>query len=327
MVKETVASALAGMPNLRIIRRPYDPEDDISFANSPAPAEDAEIVEGDSLSAFQVPAADESRFTHFTDGVQKSRPAFFDGQLPGYFAALGASIMRRVDRMLLESTNYVSLSAIVAPAESETLPRLAHAGFEVRPTEAEAGSGMSGLAEAVKTKISTLRNEMEDRIRVDWLRMNSDGWLLADGGIASSAAAVLENRKIVGVVKSHNKQYFASRQAADVVLNLRAGERSSVFVARRGSLGRDVVYSWYLRLVEDMNESPAFGLVRVELPFVDESIGSADEVSGWLLAERAPLSLPDRRYDRMLYPIRCVEQYLKALLPSDSAMSAIVGAI
>jgi hypothetical protein len=61
------------------------------------------------------------------------------------------------------------------------------------------------------------------------------------------------------------------------------------------------------------------GLVRVEVartPELEASVGAitrrADEVSQWILAERAPLALPDARWDRMVYGIRDCEEYLRA---------------
>jgi hypothetical protein len=39
---------------------------------------------------------------------------------------------------------------------------------------------------------------------------------------------------------------------------------------------------------------------------------TADTLSRRLLAERAPLSTPDPRWDRLLYGIHSVEQYLHA---------------
>jgi hypothetical protein len=39
----------------------------------------------------------------------------------------------------------------------------------------------------------------------------------------------------------------------------------------------------------------------------------ADEVSRWVLAETAPLSLPDGRWDKMAYGIRDCEEFLKAI--------------
>ena len=38
----------------------------------------------------------------------------------------------------------------------------------------------------------------------------------------------------------------------------------------------------------------------------------AGAVSRWILAERAPLALPDARWDRMVYGIRDCEEYLRA---------------
>ena len=61
------------------------------------------------------------------------------------------------------------------------------------------------------------------------------------------------------------------------------------------------------------------------MPPRSESLEMADEVSSWLLAERSPLSLPDVRFDRMVYPIRRVEMFLKSRQPSDYALSARLG--
>jgi hypothetical protein len=35
-------------------------------------------------------------------------------------------------------------------------------------------------------------------------------------------------------------------------------------------------------------------------------------LSGWLMSERTPLSCPDERWDRLLYPIHAVEERLRA---------------
>lgn len=72
-------------------------------------------------------------------------------------------------------------------------------------------------------------------------------------------------------------------------------------------------------------ESPLFGLVRVEMPADPETLRYVDEVSSWLLTERFPLSFPDSRYDRLLYPIRRVEMYLRSRQPSDIALCGLIG--
>lgn len=325
----TIASVLRPL-GVRIIRRPIEPADEPVFAQSPPPAEDAAVVEGGKLEAREVSSATESGFTHFLDGAQKSRPAFFDGQAPGYLAHISAAILERKDRDMLDAADCASKLAVFAPESSEALRSLAQefAGLGALCFESvrcPADAGMAAMRELVTNRISTAREELETILKTKWMRENDNGWLLADGGIAQASAAVPAATRIVGVVKSHRKQYFCAGVNADVVLNLREGERTSVFKALTGSMGRDVAYSWYLRLREADDESPVFGLVRVEMPPREESIGFADLVSGWLMQERAPLSLPDNRYDRMVYPIRRVELYLKSLQPSDAALAGMVG--
>ena len=54
------------------------------------------------------------------------------------------------------------------------------------------------------------------------------------------------------------------------------------------------------------------GLVRIEVARSDEAVGRASEISGWILAERVPLSRPDQRWDRLLYGIAGVERHLRS---------------
>jgi hypothetical protein len=72
------------------------------------------------------------------------------------------------------------------------------------------------------------------------------------------------------------------------------------------------VYAWGLRLWPWEGKDLLHGLVRVEVAAANGSSETADAISQWLLAERAPLSLPDRRWDRLLYGIYSVEQYLRS---------------
>jgi hypothetical protein len=40
----------------------------------------------------------------------------------------------------------------------------------------------------------------------------------------------------------------------------------------------------------------------------------ADEVSRWILAEVAPVALPDGRWDKMVYGVRDCEEFLRAVM-------------
>ena len=90
-------------------------------------------------------------------------------------------------------------------------------------------------------------------------------------------------------------------------------------------LGRErraPVYSWYLRIRPNDGQDLYFGLMRIEVAASERTLEMADEISRWLLAERSPLSLPDLRWDKMIYPIRDCEQYLKSMAPTKTMLES-----
>jgi hypothetical protein len=55
--------------------------------------------------------------------------------------------------------------------------------------------------------------------------------------------------------------------------------------------------------------------VRVEVAAGHADITTrADEVSRWILAEGAPVALPDGRWDKMVYGVRDCEEFLRAIM-------------
>jgi len=139
-------------------------------------------------------------------------------------------------------------------------------------------------------------------------REESDGWLVIDGALSEGIAWATDPR-MVGIVKSHSTLPF---EGEDQVTYLRTpfGHRSSVFAPETRSLAP--VYSWALRLWPWEGEDLFHGLVRVETRASEETLGMADRLSRWLLAERSPISTPDPRWDRLLYGIHDVEVYLRS---------------
>src|SRR5215207_3918031 len=93
-------------------------------------------------------------------------------------------------------------------------------------------------------------------------------------------------------------------------LRLPVGHRSSVYEPVTRSLAP--VRAWALRLWSWKGKDLLHGLVRVEVAPANGCAENADRISQWILKERAPVSAPDRRWDRLLYGIHSVEQYLKA---------------
>jgi hypothetical protein len=142
----------------------------------------------------------------------------------------------------------------------------------------------------------------------DQYRSGSDGWLVIDGSLAVSPRWATDAR-MVAISKSHSILPFAGTDL-EQYLRLPCGHRSSVYAPVTRSLAP--VRAWGLRLWPWEGKDLLYGLVRVEVAPANGGTEQANTISRWILADRAPLSAPDRRWDRLLYGMYSVEQYLKA---------------
>ncbi|NNG15144.1 MAG: hypothetical protein HKM89_01600 [Gemmatimonadales bacterium] len=139
-------------------------------------------------------------------------------------------------------------------------------------------------------------------------RRDGEGWLVVDGSLAESPQWAASPR-MIGVAKSHATLPFAGRDQV-VYLETPFGHRSSAFAPASHTVAP--VYSWSLRLWPWEGRDLFHGLIRVETAPTQEAVEAADQIGRWLLAERAPISTPDRRWDRLLYGIHDVEVYLRS---------------
>jgi len=139
-------------------------------------------------------------------------------------------------------------------------------------------------------------------------RSGSLAWLVVDGSLAESPVWA-EDARMVGVAKSHSSLPFDGANL-EAYLRLPSGSRSPIFAPASRRLAP--VRAWALRLWPWEGKDLLHGLIRVEVAPVNGTPAMADRISRWLLAERAPISAPDPRWDRMLYGIRSVEEFLKA---------------
>jgi hypothetical protein len=326
---KSIAQALRDIDGVVVTADEPEGEFGIAFAESPEPAEDAPVVEGLTLASHIVPAVDSSGFTHFADGAQFSRSAYYEGSLPGRYAFLNAAVAERRDREIMDVVVEATSQGIFAPwgMAAAALQEAFRGELELHAVSVDETDGMASMVQKVANAISIERSRIEHAACLDWMRSGVDGRLLVDGSIGQLFAGEEEREagSLVGLVKSHRKQYFTKATAA-AILGLKEGERSSVFVAQTRRRQDAPTHSWYLRLRSDPHRQPAFGLVRVEVPPGGGSVEAADEISGWILAERSPVSLPDLRFDRLLYPIRAVEMLLKCRHPSRASIQALIGA-
>lgn len=273
------------------------------------------MVEGKRLEAIAVSTDGVAGFEAFLDGVQRSTVVDYSGTIPIVGGQISAVIRRRVDRrMTTWADGYRSDARLYAPVQllsREALRHFADAGLELRdtlkPNEETSGHPLELLRAAVDA-VKRDRERLEQELAELWVgAMESP--LFVDGLLPAGQRAS-QSEWCVGVVKTHHTIYTPG-DSLPVILGLGEGERSSVFQVERAWGPR--VSSWYLRMRKPPTQDPFSGLVRVEIAQPAGAVSQrADEVSQWILAERAPLAMPDERWDRMVYGIRDCEAYLRA---------------
>jgi hypothetical protein len=266
----------------------------------------ARLIEGDRLECLPVGAAE--RWPDplaFLDGVQRSELVAYCGHSPIVVADIAAAVRERHERQLrtvMEARRTLVLArpdALAAAAGS-----LEDFELVALPTD-DAGHPSLDLIQAARV-VDQARGALEISLGARY-RQRSPGWLVVDGGLTDSPDLAADPR-MVGVVKSHASLPFDGADL-DRYLRLPPGHRSSMFTPATRSLAP--VNSWALRLWPWEGKDLFHGLVRVEV--APGCTGTqADLLSRWLLSERAPLSAPDGRWDRLLYGVHSVEAYLRA---------------
>jgi hypothetical protein len=283
-----------------------------------------------------------SRLCYFLDGVQSSREIGRIGMSPVVVATVAAAIVnrceRRFSRMPLESPPVVVQAVILPrsngdPSVEAFWELLLAAGFsELDPDEVPSSphlvldsaeyideqdpSDYVGMRERARGRVRSLRERLEGGILGTWELddqvLDSDDWIAVDGQLQDLPGS---NRRAVGLIKSVARPEFVGRDVG-MLLDLEPGMRTTSFVPDwqlRRSPG-DHRTSWYLRMWPPQPGADALGsLMRVEAAR-DTEPERIDEISRWILAERAPLAKPDPRWPAMIYPIRYVEKILKPLV-------------
>jgi hypothetical protein len=254
----------------------------------------------------------------FLDGIQHWRVVGYCGVVPVVRAFVAAAVRRRGAGRRLHTTHEAQLELVLTwPDRLSAAQRhaLDDSGLEIVDLGPDEPGQPVRALEVVRLGVEAARVRLEKRVGDGWAAAGgSDEWIVADG-VLSEHPALAGHPRAIGVIKSHGAQYF---DGADLerALTLAPGYRTSVFQpARRGA--RHDVYSWYLRLWPWEGRDIHYGLLRVEVRAVPETIAMASAVSAWLRRERAPVSAPDARWDRLLYPIHDVESYLLSRVPRD----------
>jgi hypothetical protein len=271
----------------------------------------AHPVEHDVVRAVEVGSPTEPTVdAAFADGMQRFSVEGWVGLAPVVRAYVGAAVLRRRDGQISPVDHHME-EFIVAPAAQLPATVVRHLEETGLPLvdcgETNRHHPMLDLHRAVDA-IEARRRRAESIVADTFREQYPDEWLLVDGALPPDAASRRDAR-LVGVIKSHETQFLAGADL-EAALTLNEGQRTTVF-RRLGAKG-DPVYSWYVRLWDWSGQDILYGLLRLERPELGVVIDEVGTVSRWLLAERAPVAAGDSRWDRMLYPIHEVQNYLKA---------------
>lgn len=255
-----------------------------------------------------------SGFGAFLDGTQNVRIVNHAFGIPIVFAKVSAAVRARVNRRLTSWSEPMMLKRYYFPFRYVDIG----IDFKSNPnvidtTKADAAGNFpsrhpAALMEAAVKCVQSDREKLEIELAEKWCA-NESSMLFVDGSITGSGI-VSRALNAAGVIKSHRRLY-GEGDAFRVLVKLAAGQRTSIF--KVAPERRYPVASWYVRVRAAKGRDALFGLVRVEASITDDIVTRADEISRWVIAEGAPLALPDGRWDKMAYGIRDTEEYLRAI--------------
>lgn len=288
----------------------------------------SDVIESTTVRAHRVDEPPTVGFSAFLDGAQESRVIHYADGIPIVFGRVSAVVRQRLLRRMVTWKRPLVRCRIYVPRAfvSPSLWSLAiGSSFElVDTTEGTDPSASNSpaahdahpftVAQRALEAVKRDRERTERALAEDWCATQSEP-LFVDGSIATSES-VSRSPDAVGVIKSHRTLYVTGA-AMRVVQALPLRHRSSVL--RVEAYHRTSVASWYLRVRDATGQDPMWGLLRVETALPDKAdapqviAARANLISRWILAESTPLSLPDGRWDKMVYGIRDCEEFLRAL--------------
>jgi len=267
----------------------------------------AEVVEGESLRMIPVgPAEPWPGSLAYLDGIQKSQIIGYAGSAPLFVAEIAAAVRERHERRL---RTVAEARRVIVLGRPDALTAAGTALATLETFALPADEPPHPLRDIVNAghAVDQARGALEVVVG-DRYRAGSEDWLVVDGTLAVSPRWAADGR-MVAISKSHSILPFGGDDLGQY-LRLPCGHRSSVYAPATRSLAP--VRAWGLRLWPWEGKDLLHGLVRVEVAPANASTENADAISRWILADRAPVSAPDRRWDRLLYGMYSVEQYLKA---------------
>ena len=329
--------------DIKISKILYNSEDDnFSQPESDFQQRKADVIEETDgklkLKKVQI-KTEKSGFSYFLDGIERKKILCYLRSIPFIYGYVGAAILKRTDKKLHSVDMEISEGDFYIPVKEEkdspehyleykeiekikkykNIGKIAKSGNrEGYPVFAEE------FIKQAHSEIQEKRRKIEVELTDKWLESKfNDGWLFVDGTLNTKSQKVHESSNIAGIIKSHGVYYFSFEEMYKIY-SMKKGERSSVFQPYDKTGTKKDVFTWYLRLHYDKNNGVKdFGIIRVEIPAKNELIDRVDEISSWILLETKPVGFPASRWDRMIYPVKYCEDYLKSKAPTWTIIESL----
>lgn len=289
------------------------------FAPHIAPLEDPFVTR-------EIARRNETRFTWFLDGSQKTLPVWRIGVVPvvvgiaivgilerdqeGMCHLLGDSLVEQLRWLVPRQTTSPQLNSLIDILEeagevvTDPLRDFAHDPDNMGQYHALAGS-YNHLLHYSQKAAGTLRGLAEERVARFWddeIRYRDPaGWLVIDGRLNG------DYEQAVGVIKDPATPYLTGDDAAGLY-GLPHGWRTAAFQAEQHNLTYTM---WYQRMWPATGLDARHALIRVDTNADVIDPQEIDDIATWLMAERVPRPTKDGRWPTLLYPIHQLEMVLK----------------
>jgi hypothetical protein len=282
---------------------------------------------------------EKSGFSYFLDGIERKKILCYLRSIPVIYGYVGAAVLKRTDKTLHSTNLEIGKGTFYIPVkednncpahyldlkEIEKIKNYENVGKYIKKGTIEGYPKFPDeFIQQAHSEIQEKRRKIEVELTDKWLNSKfDDGWLFVDGTLNTKSQNVLESSNIAGIVKSHGVYYFPFEKMYELY-SMEKGQRSSVFQPYDRTEKKKDVFTWYLRLHHDKrNGVNDFGIIRVEIPAKQELLSRVDEISSWILLETKPVGFPASRWDRMIYPIKYCEDYLKSKAPTWTMIESL----
>jgi hypothetical protein len=117
---------------------------------------------------------------------------------------------------------------------------------------------------------------------------------------------------------------FENRDQLSNHLMLDEFQRGQLFKIIDPEKPENTKYSWFLRMRQVAKAEPEYGLIRLEILAQndEEARRRADDFSCLMVRERFPVTFPAPQWDKLIFPHKLCDQYLRSLVPSSETIQS-----